>query len=461
MVSKEKKLRIYLHKFIDQHVEPSNFVEQPANQRFGNGMTRSGMILLERGGTMRSRNIWFGISVIMASVLMISGCAMLQRPLRAVKVESGVDSLREENFKRMKGHKVGLICNHSALSSTKKHLFDLMRKSDNVELVALFAPEHGFRGVAERQIQHGKEEKTGIPIYSLYGETLRPTPEMLKGIDLLVFDIQDIGTRFYTYIATLAMCMEEAARHNIKFMVLDRPNPIGGLYVDGPIQDPDLFGGFTAYFPMPVVHGMTVGELALMFNDFYGIQCDLEVVKMKGWKRSMYFDETGLPWVNPSPNIRNVTEELLYPGFAMTEGANVSVGRGTPTPFEVYGAPWINAEELTREMQSRQIPGLAFEAISFTPDASTYQGQQCNGFHVTITDREALKVVPAGIHFIDALYKLYPKDYEIDKIRPLVGQQAIIDMIKARKSVDDIVLSWQDDLKRFIKTRQQFLIYKE
>lgn len=407
------------------------------------------------------RRVCFGIGMVIMGLVILSGCAVLQRHLGIAKVKPGVDVLAEENFQRLKGHKVGLICNHSALSRTGKHLFDLMRKSENVEIVAIFAPEHGFRGIMDQAIQNGKDEKTGIPIYSLYGRTMRPNAEMLKGIDLLVFDIQDIGARFYTYISTLAMCMEEAAHYNIKFMVLDRPNPIGGLYVDGPIQDRDLTGGFTAYFPMPVVHGMTIGELATMFNDYFGTQCDLEVVKMEGWKRSMYFDETGLPWVNPSPNIRNVTEELLYPGLGMTEGANIAVGRGTATPFEIYGAPWADAEELTREMQSRQIPGLAFEPVSFTPDASTYRGEQCNGFRVTITDREALKIVPAGIHFIDALYKLYPEHYEIDRVRGMVGQQAIIDMIKQRKPVEDIILSWQDDLKRFIKIRQRFLLYME
>ena len=410
---------------------------------------------------MGSRRVRFGIGVMVMSLLVVCGCAILQGPLGTAKMEAGVDALVEENFQQLKGYKVGLICNHSALSRKAKHLFDLMRKSENVELVAIFAPEHGFRGIAERKIEHGKEKKTGIPIYSLYGETRRPTPEMFKGIDLLVFDIQDIGARFYTYISTLAICMEEAAKHDIKFMVLDRPNPIGGLYVDGPIQDPDLYRGFTAYFPMPVTHGMTIGELAQMFNDYFGIQCDLEVVKMEGWKRSMYFDETGLPWVNPSPNIRNVTEELLYPGLAMTEGTNVSVGRGTATPFELYGTPWADAEELTREMQSRRIPGLAFEPVSFTPDKSRYKDERCNGFRVRITDREALKIVPAGIHLIDALYKLYPEEYQIDRIRGLVGQQAIIDMIKERKPVEEIVLSWQNDLKEFIKIRQRFLIYRE
>ena len=410
---------------------------------------------------MGSRKVWLGIGVILMGLLIVYGCAILTGSLGTAKVMPAGDALVQENFQPLKGQRVGFICNHSALSRKGKHLFDLMLKSENVELVAIFAPEHGFRGIAERTIEHGKEKKTGIPIYSLYGATHRPNPEMLKGIDLLVFDIQDIGARFYTYISTLAMCMEEAAKHDIKFMVLDRPNPIGGLYVDGPIQDPDLYQGFTAYFPMPVVHGMTIGELALMFNEYFGIQCDLEVVKMEGWKRSMYFDETGLPWVNPSPNIRNVTQEILYPGLAMTEGTNVSVGRGTATPFEVYGTPWADAEELTREMQSRQIPGLAFEPISFTPDKSRYKDERCNGFRVTITDREALRIVPAGIHLIDALYKLYPEHYEIDRIRGLVGQQAIIDMIKARKPVEEIVLSWQNDLKEFIKIRQRFLIYRE
>jgi uncharacterized protein YbbC (DUF1343 family) len=335
-----------------------------------------------------------------------------------------------------------------------------MLKSKNIQIVALFAPEHGFKGAADRLLENQKEEKTGMTIYSLYGKTYRPTKEMLKDVEVLVFDIQDIGARFYTYISTLAMCMEEAAKNNIKFMVIDRPNPIGGIAVDGPIEDEGLYGRFTSYFPIPVQHGMTIGELARMFNDHFGIGCDLTVIKMEGWKRSMYFDETGLPWENPSPNIRNVAEEILYPGFAMTEGTNVCVGRGTDTPFEVYGAPYFNAEQLVQEMRSRNLPGLQFEAISFTPNASRFANQQCNGFRVTITDRDAVRIVPAGLHFIDALQKLYPNDYKIQETWGLVGNQAVIDMIRARKPVAEIIQSYQPALRNFIQAREKYLMYK-
>jgi uncharacterized protein YbbC (DUF1343 family) len=388
------------------------------------------------------------------------GCAGLRRTVLPPKVRAGLDVLEGEDFARLKGKRVGLITNHSGMDHRGQHIFDLMLKSKNVKIVALFAPEHGFKGSADQLLKDQKEEKTGMTIYSLYGKTNRPTKEMLKDVDVLVFDIQDIGARFYTYISTMAMCMEEAAKNKIKFIVLDHPNPIGGIEVDGPIQDEGLYGKFTSYFPMPVKHGMTIGELAWMFNEHFGIWCDLEVVKMEGWKRTMYFDETGQPWVNPSPNIRNVTQEILYPGFALTEGTNVSVGRGTDTPFEIYGAPYINAEQLTEEMRSRNLPGLAFEPVSFTPTSSIFQKQQCNGFRVRITDRNAVQIVPAGLHLIDALYKLYPETYKLNDVYGLVGSQAVMDMLKARKPVAEIVQSYQPALRKFIEMREKYLLYR-
>lgn len=395
----------------------------------------------------------------------VMSCGFLQREksFTPSKVLTGLDVLERENFQRLKGLRVGLISNHSALNRRGEHILDLMLKSGNVKIVAIFAPEHGFKGIADRKLEHSKEERTGLPIFSLYGKTLRPTPEMLKDIDILVFDIQDIGARFYTYISTMAMCMEEAKKHNIKFMVLDRPNPITGLKVRGPIQDRGLLRKFTSYFPLPVVHGMTIGELAKLFNEEYGIQCDLEVVKMEGWRRTMYFDETGLPWVNPSPNIRNVTEEILYPGVALTEGTNVSVGRGTPTPFEWLGAPWINAEEFTQELRSRNLPGIRFDPVEFTPDSTTnrYPNQRCFGVRFTLTDRDAFEPVATGIHIVDALYKLYPDKYNIDRTYGLIGRKAVIDMIKKRVPVEKIIQSWQDDLQAFIKIRNNYLLYFE
>jgi uncharacterized protein YbbC (DUF1343 family) len=374
---------------------------------------------------------------------------------------TGLDVLQAEDFARLKGKNVGIVANHSAINSQRVHMLDLMLKSGNVKIVAIFSPEHGFKGVMEQKVDNAVEEKTGLPIYSLYGETRRPKEEWLKDVDVLVFDIQDIGARFYTYISTMALCMEEAAKHDITFMVLDRPNPITGLKVDGPIQDRELLRRFISYFPMPIMHGMTVGELATMFNQEYGIQCNLEVVKMDGWKRVMYFDDTGLPWVNPSPNMRSVTQEILYPGVCLTEYSNISVGRGTDTPFEWIGAPWIKAEELTNELRSRNLPGIKFEPTTFTPNASKFKGEQCQGVRFVLTDRGSFLAVVTGIHILDAIYKLYPDTYEIDKAHGLVGKKKIIEMIKQRVPVNRIIADWQPELQSFITIRNQYILYTE
>jgi uncharacterized protein YbbC (DUF1343 family) len=386
-------------------------------------------------------------------------CATLLELVAAPKVRTGLDVLVGEDFARLKGKRVGLITNQSGIDRRGHHILDLMLGSKNVRIVALFAPEHGFKGTEDRLLNDQTEERTGMRIYSLYGTTRRPTKEMLKDVDVLVFCLQDNRARFSTQTSTMAMCMEEAAKNNITFMVLDRPNPLGGVEVDGPIQDVALYGKFTSYFPIPVKHGMTMGELARLFNEHFGIRCDLEVVRMVGWKRTMYFDETGLPWVNPSPNIRNMTEQILYPGFALTEGTNVSVGRGTDAPFEVYGAPYANAQALTREMQSRNLPGLHFTPISFTPSENRFASEQCNGFRVRITDRDAVRIIPAGLHFIDALQKLYPNDYKIQDTLRLLGKQAVIDMIKAREPIERVIESYQDELRQFKRVREKYLLY--
>lgn len=404
------------------------------------------------------------MSLMIILIFAFFSCKMVKHPIMHPKVMTGLDVLEQENFKRLKGLKVGLITNHSALNHKGEHILDIMVKSENVKLVALFAPEHGLRGTADEKITDGKDERTGLPVYSLYDRARehRPQPEMLKDVDLLVFDIQDIGARFYTYISTLAICMEEAKKHNKKFMVLDRPNPIGGIKVDGPIQDRELLRKFTSYFPLPVMHGMTIGELAKLYNEEYGIQCNLEVVEMKGWRRTMYFDETGLPWVNPSPNIRNVTQAILYPGVALTEGSNVSVGRGTDTPFEVFGAPWINAVELTNELNGRNLPGVKFDPVSFTPQKTVhvYQGQLCHGCRITITDRDEFMPVITGLNILDAIYKLYPDKYEIDRNVGLIGKKQVLEMIKQRTPLEKIVQSWQNELQDFAKVRAQYLIYR-
>ncbi|MFH0793751.1 MAG: DUF1343 domain-containing protein, partial [bacterium] len=262
-----------------------------------------------------------------------------------------------------------------------------------------------------------------------------------------------------TYISTMAMAMEEAKKNNLEFIVLDRPNPIGGLYVAGPSQDPDLYGTFTNYFPMPITHGMTIGELATMFNRTFDTGCKLTVIKMEGWRRDLYFDQTGLPWVNPSPNIRNVDEEILYPGIALVEGTNVSVGRGTDAPFELVGAPYINAEELTKQMNSYQLLGVKFEPATFVPKSSLFSGKECQGMRVQITDRESFDTVRTGLFLVSALQKLYGKTFEIDKLRGLIGSGKVIAQIKQDVPVDVIITGYRPALSAFSNDRLQHLLY--
>ncbi len=404
------------------------------------------------------KGLWF--SGVMLGVFLCS-CSLIGREKSSCKVLTGLDVLEREDFALLKGKRIGLISNHSALDHNGLRILDLMLSSKNVNLKAIFAPEHGFKGIADARIKDMKEAKTGLPIYSLYGKQRRPSKEKLKDIDVLVFDIQDIGARFYTYISTMAMCMEAAAENNTDFYVLDRPNPITGLRVGGPIQDEQLYRRFTSYFPMPVIHGMTIGELAKMFNEYYGIQCNLTVVRMEGWKRKMFFDETVLKWVNPSPNMRSVTEEILYPGIALAEGSNVSVGRGTDTPFEVFGAPWIDAEKLVAELDSRNLQGIEFTPYHFIPTASKFKGEKCNGFKITLTDRTAFDSISTGLNLLSALYKLYPDTFKIDQNYGLIGSKDVIERIKKGQPIDLIRASYKANLEKFIKARNNYVLYRE
>ena len=314
------------------------------------------------------------ICIIFLVVFLMVCLVYAQKP----KVKVGLEVLRDSDFQILKGKKVGLITNATGVTSDGKSSIDLIFGAKDVKLVALFGPEHGLRADVDQYVSSSKDEKTGLPVYSLYGKDgTRPSEESLKGIDVLVYDIQDVGVRFYTYITTMAVCMEEAKKAGIEFVVLDRPNMNNGVDVDGCVLDEELRGGFASYYPIPIRHGLTVGELAKLFNDHFKIGCKLEVVKMEDWKREMYYDDSGLPWINPSPNIRNVTQVILYPGVALTEAANISVGRGTYAPFEVVGAPYIDGKILADELNSRKLPGLRFELISFVPDSAKFKGEKC------------------------------------------------------------------------------------
>ncbi len=292
----------------------------------------------------------------------------------SAKVLTGIDVLERDNFKPLAGMRIGLVTNHTGRNREGRQTIDVLNKAPGVKLVALFSPEHGIRGLADEKVSDSKDESTGLPIYSLYGETRRPKPEQLKDLDALVFDIQDIGARFYTYISTLGYLMEEAAKVKLPVFVLDRPNPIGGIDVEGPIADSDKLS-FISYHTIPTRHGLTIGELAQLFNKQRNIGADLRVIKMEGWRRAMWFDETNLTWINPSPNMRSLTEATLYPGVGLLETTNVSVGRGTDTPFEIVGAPWIQGDKLAEYLNQRGVAGREVCAGAFHAEGFGVQGR--------------------------------------------------------------------------------------
>ncbi len=376
-----------------------------------------------------------------------------------VKVLTGIDVLERDGFKELGGLKIGLVTNHTGRDRAGRQTVDVLNKASGVRLVALFSPEHGIRGLADEKVSDTKDEQTGLPIYSLYGETRRPKSEQLKDLEAVVYDIQDVGARFYTYITTLGYVMEEAAKAHLPVFVLDRPNPIGGVEVEGPIADADKLS-FTSYHTIPVRHGMTIGELAQLYNEQRKIGCDLRVIKMEGWRRAMWFDSTGLTWINPSPNMRSLTEATLYPGIGLLETTNLSVGRGTDTPFELVGAPWINGQEIAAYLNGRRIPGARFVPVRFTPTASVFKDKECSGINIVITDRARFRPVSTGIEIAAALRRLYPNDWKVDDyIRLLVNSDAF-ERVKRGEAPDEIARSWSSALDRFRQVRNQFLIYQ-
>jgi uncharacterized protein YbbC (DUF1343 family)/CubicO group peptidase (beta-lactamase class C family) len=372
---------------------------------------------------------------------------------------NGIDVLSRDGFKLLEGKRVGLITNQTGRDRDGKSTIDLLFAAKGLKLVALFSPEHGIRGALEQEkIVNSTDEKTGLPIYSLYGETRRPTAEMLKGIDVLVFDIQDIGARFYTYISTMGLAMEEAARNNVSFMVLDRVNPINGQDVEGPIADADKLS-FIAYHQIPIRHGMTVGELAGLFNNERGIKADLHVIKIENWKRNSWFDETGLTWINPSPNMRSLTQATLYPGVCLLEPANVSLGRGTGTPFEVVGAPWIDGRRLAHALNNANLPGVRFVPVRFTPNASVHQGLECGGINIIVSDRKVFEPVLTGLEIAVQLRTLYPKDFSADRIIRLLVNKNVFEAFKMGTEARALRQIWESDLNNFRAIRMKYLLY--
>jgi uncharacterized protein YbbC (DUF1343 family) len=335
---------------------------------------------------------------------------------------TGIDVLARDGFALLRDRAgVGLITNHTGLlRDGMTATVDALHQAPGVRLKALFGPEHGIRGLLDEAVPDGADERTGLPVHSLYGQRTEPTPEQLAGLDTLVFDIQDVGCRFYTYISTLGHCLTAAARHGLRFVVLDRPNPIGGVAVEGPLADDNRLS-FTAFHPIPLRHGMTVGELAMLLNAERGLNADLVVVKCEGWKRADLWDATGLLWVNPSPNMRSLTQALLYPGVGLLEFTNVSVGRGTDTPFEVVGAPFIDGRALAYVLNQKNLPGVRFVPVRFTPTTSKCANEPCGGVNLVVTDRVKLQPVRTGIEIALALRSLYLEEWQASKYLTLLA----------------------------------------
>ncbi|MBL9137818.1 MAG: DUF1343 domain-containing protein [Verrucomicrobiales bacterium] len=373
------------------------------------------------------------------------------------RVRNGIDVLKGQGFAPLRRKKVGLITNHTGIDDERRSTIDLLKQAPEVELRALFSPEHGIRGQLDDKVPDGVDERTGLPVYSLYGENRQPRPDQLAGLDTLVFDIQDIGCRFYTYIATLGLSMEAAAKQRLEFIVLDRVNPIAGSRVEGPVYTGNQFP-FIAFHSLPVRHGMTIGELARMFNAERGWNVNLTVIPIEGWRRSEWFDETGLPWINTSPNMRNLTEAILYPGVGLVEFA-VSVGRGTDTPFEVVGAPYVQDVEFATALNRANLPGIRFVPIRFTPTASVFKGEPCGGAYLILTDRDKCPVVDVGILLAATLQRLYPGKFALDKVQSLLQHTATIEALRAGKSLQEIKALWSTDLGEFNARRGSFLLY--
>ncbi|MBB06696.1 MAG: hypothetical protein CMN03_00310 [Roseibacillus sp.] len=381
----------------------------------------------------------------------------VQRPVG--KVLSGIDVLAAGDFALLKGLKVGLITNPTGLDRERRTTIDLLHATEQLKLVSLFGPEHGIRGSRDGNVGDGVDDKTGLPVHSLYAgkDRRKPSPEHLADIDALVFDMQDIGCRFYTYLSTMGLAMEAAEEAGLRFFVLDRVNPIGGLKVAGPLRDGER--KFVAFHEIPVQHGMTAGEIAGLYQSELFPELDLTVVPLRHWKRSMRFDETGLPWVKPSPNMPNLAAATLYPGIGLLEFTNISVGRGTSVPFEIAGAPYIQAEDLANELTSRDLPGLQFVPIRFTPESSIFKGEECGGVRVLLKDPSQLTPLRLGLSIAQSLRKLYPAQWETKKLNTLLchppTEQAILD----QKPTESIIAEWKKDLEAFEDRRRKHLLY--
>jgi uncharacterized protein YbbC (DUF1343 family) len=390
-----------------------------------------------------------------ATAFSLLGAAPAQNPS---PVATGIDVLIAHGCKPLAGKKVGLITNHTGRASDGRRTVDVLHTAEGVTLAALFSPEHGWEGIVDEKVGDTRDAATGLVVYSLYGETRTPTKQMLEGLDTLVFDIQDIGCRFYTYVATMRNAMQAAAEHGLAFVVLDRPNPIGGVLVEGPLL-PEGRADFVAAHRLPLRHGMTAGELARMMVGESGLAVQLTVIACTGWQRADLYDRTGLVWINPSPNMRRLTQALTYPGIGLLEGTNLSVGRGTDTPFEILGAPWCDGVQLAAALRQADLPGVTFVPVRFTPTSSKHQGVECSGVHVLVTDWKTFEPVRTGIHVAVALRRLCREQWETKRLDWLLKHPETHDAILAGDDADEIVARWKQDLDLFRMRRRPFLIY--
>jgi uncharacterized protein YbbC (DUF1343 family) len=382
-------------------------------------------------------------------------------------VKTGLDRVSEHK-NLFEGKCIGIIANHTAYDSNGRFIVDVFRSLAGVKITALFSPEHGLWGTAPdgEKIDSQTHPAYNLPVYSLYGKTQKPTSEMLRNIDVLVFDIQDIGARFYTYISTMSLAMEAAAQNGKTFVVLDRPNPINGISVQGNILEP-AFASFVGLYPIPVRHGMTVGELAKMFNGqgwlAGGVKAGLAVIPMEGWRRRMWYDQTGLRFIKPSPNMPDLETAAIYPGLCMLEGTNISEGRGTAMPFRQFGAPWIDSRFLAGKLNALNLPAMRFESASFTPASSKFQGRECHGVRIIVSDRDRLEPYFSGIKIVNEIYRMYPEQFEWKAAHfdRLCGTSKIRDAIANHSSVDVLQSKWQKELESFLKIRVKYLLYPD
>ncbi|MFC1726117.1 exo-beta-N-acetylmuramidase NamZ domain-containing protein [candidate division KSB1 bacterium] len=390
------------------------------------------------------------------------------------ELQNGVDVLFKDNFDLIKGKRVGLVCNHTALLKNGTHLVDMLENLKDVELVSIFSPEHGFTGDIEagERIESGQNSEKNIKIWSLYGKITKPTEEMLEEIDVLIYDIQDIGARFYTYTSTMAMSMEAAAENGKKFVILDRLNPIGGKIIEGPVLNKG-FSSFVGLFEIPVRYGLTIGEFAKMINEEgwlkNGVKADLEVVKVKNWKRSRTALDYNLNWIKPSPNIPDIETALIYPGLCLLEGINISEGRGTMTPFKVIGAPWIDPKRLLDELENFNIKGVKFENIEYIPEDikgmavnPKYEGEICRGIKISVTNPAVFKSLYNGICIIYSIRKLFPEEFQWRKslyIDKLWGSDSFRKMIDEQKTPEEIIRFYNKELESFNTFREKYLLY--